>query len=81
MGIYKSLLPNLDGYLTMDAKLVLKNVEKFFARIAKIEEDQFKKYHSIKIENQQNNPERDHQRLSEIFLCNQVKLRADITVI
>jgi 5'-3' exonuclease len=39
MGIYKSLLPNLDGYLTIDAKLVLKNVEKFFARIAKIEED------------------------------------------
>jgi 5'-3' exoribonuclease 1 len=38
MGIYKNLLPNLDGYLTMDGKLILKNVEQLFKKIAIIEE-------------------------------------------
>lgn len=37
--VYKNLLPNLDGYLTMGGKLVLKNVELLFNRIAAVEEE------------------------------------------
>lgn len=37
--IYKNLLPNLDGYLTIEGTIIFKNVEVIFRDISKLEEE------------------------------------------
>jgi 5'-3' exoribonuclease 2 len=41
MFLYKEILPNLDGYLTENGRVVLDRVEILFSRLAKIEGDFF----------------------------------------
>ena len=41
IAIYRSILPSLEGYLTHNGKLLLKNIDILFCDIAKLEESYF----------------------------------------